>query len=425
MQHHRTCGIFGLGFSLTSIVAGCEYGGDWGWPSYGGPPSGYSAADGSSPSGVIQGRDGNFYGATSNGGYFNQGTVFRVTPDGVETVLYSFAGGNADGANPTGNLVQGSDGNFYGATGSGGAGKCPGPEPVGYNGPPSTCGTLFKLTPNGAETVLHIFSGGADGGEPTGSLVQGSDGDFYGTTSYGSGTVFAITPQGEETALYSFPNYTNDGSKPSSLIVGSDGNFYGTTFIGGNSNYGTVFRITPAGAETVVLYSFLGGSDGELPSASLAEGSDGNFYGTTPFGGSSRDGTIFRITPSGDETVLYSFPGGTKNGANPYTALIQGDDGSFYGTTQAGGNENNNPCGGGCGSLFKITPTGNETTLYLFAASTMDGALPAGSLIQGSDGNFYGTTSGGGQFDGGTVFQITPAGVLTVLHSFTGAQNSQ
>jgi uncharacterized repeat protein (TIGR03803 family) len=424
MQYHRTCRMFGLSFSLMSIVTGCGYGGDRGWPSYSGPPSEYLAADGSSPSGVIQGRDGNFYGATSNGGQFNQGTVFRITPDGAETVLYSFAGGNADGANPTGDLVQGSDGNFYGATGSGGPGECPGIEPVGYNGPPSTCGTLFKLTPDGAEMVLHFFSGGADGGQPTGSLVQGSDGNFYGTTSYSSGTVFAITPQGEEAVLYSFPNYTNDGSTPSSLILGSDGNFYGTTFIGGNSNYGTVFRITPAGVETV-LYSFLGGSDGELPSASLAEGSDGNFYGTTPFGGSSRDGTIFRITPSGEETVLYSFPGGTANGANPYTALIQGDDGSFYGTTQAGGNENSNPCGGGCGSLFKFTPTGNETVLYLFAASMMDGALPAGSLVQGSDGNFYGTTSDGGQFDGGTVFRITPAGVLTVLHSFAGTQNNQ
>jgi uncharacterized repeat protein (TIGR03803 family) len=277
------------------------------------------APDGSSPSaGLIQGRDGNFYGVTANGGQFNNGTVFSITPDGVETVLYSFAGGTADGANPTGDLVQGSDGNFYGATGGGGPGECPGIEPIGYKGPPSACGTLFKLTPDGMETVLHFFSGGADGGQPTGSLVQGSD---------------------------------------------------------------------------------------------------GNFYGTTPFGGGSRDGTVFRITLSGQETVLYSFPGGTANGANPYTALIQGDDGSFYGATQAGGNENSNPCGGGCGSLFKITPAGSETALYLFAASTMDGALPAGRLVRGSDGNFYGTTSQGGQFDGGTVFQITPAGVLTVLHS--------
>jgi uncharacterized repeat protein (TIGR03803 family) len=383
----------------------------------------FPAPDGSSPSaGLIRGRDGNFYGVTAKGGQFNDGTVFSITPGGVETVLYSFAGGTADGANPTGDLVQGSDGNFYGATGGGGPGKCPGIEPIGYDGPPSACGTLFKLTPDGTDTVLHFFSGGADGGQPTGSLVQGSDGNFYGTTSYGRGTVFKISPEGEEAVLYSFPNYTNDGSEPSSLILAPDGNFYGTTFIGGQSNYGTVFAITPAGAETV-LYSFLGGSDGELPSAPLVEGGDGNFYGTTPFGG-SKDGTIFRITAAGEETVLYAFPG-TANVTNPYTPLVQGSDGNFYGTTDNGGNANN-ACGAdGCGALYKITPTGNETVLHLFAGSPTDGAFPIGNLLQGTDGNFYGTTSGGGQFDGGTVFQITPAGVLTVLHSFAGTQNKQ
>jgi uncharacterized repeat protein (TIGR03803 family) len=422
MQYRQACRMFGLSVSLISVVAGCGYGGNGGWPSHDGPPSEYSVADGSNPSGMMQGSDGNFYGTTSNGGQFNQGTVFRITPDGAETVLYSFAGGNVDGASPTGDLVQGSDGNFYGATGNGGPGQCPGAEPVGYTGPPASCGTLFKLTPDGAETVLHFFSGGADGGQPTGSLVQGSNGSFYGTTSYGSGTVFAITPQGEEAVLYSFPNYTNDGSKPSSLILGSDGNFYGTTFIGGKSNYGTVFRITPAGVETV-LYSFLGGSDGELPSAPLVEGSDGNLYGTTPFGG-SKDGTIFRITAAAEETVLYAFPG-TANVSNPYSPLIQGSDGNFYGTTDNGGNANN-ACGAdGCGALYKITPAGNETVLHLFAGGPIDGAFPIGNLLQGSDGNFYGTTSEGGQFDGGTVFQITPAGVLTVLHSFADTQNNQ
>jgi uncharacterized repeat protein (TIGR03803 family) len=253
--------------------------------------------------------------------------------------------------------------------------------------------------------------------------VQGKDGNFYGTTSFGTGTVFVITPQGETAVLYSFPNFTQDGSKPSSLVLGSDGNFYGTTLLGGSADSGTVFRVTPAGVEAV-LYSFTGGSDGELPSASLIEGSDGNFYGTTPFGGISEEGTIFRISPSGDETVIYSFPSGTANGESPYTALVQGDNGNYYGSTQSGGNVNNNPCGDGCGSLFEITPAGNETAFYLFPASTVDGVSPSGSLVQGSDGNFYGTTSSGGQFGGGTVFQITPTGVLTVLHSFGGTTNS-
>ena len=157
-------------------------------PHLGGPPSGYLAADGSSPSGVIQGRDGNFYGATSNGGYFNQGTVQNHS-DGVDGALF-LRGRQADGANPTGNLVQGvaiSTGQREVAAGNAR------PEPTGITGH-LTCGTLSN-TPDGAETVLHFFSGGADGGEPTGGLVQGSDGNFYGTTSYGSGTVFAITPQ--------------------------------------------------------------------------------------------------------------------------------------------------------------------------------------------------------------------------------------
>jgi uncharacterized repeat protein (TIGR03803 family) len=408
--------MFGLGFVLMSLVTACGQGGDI-------PPK-YLGPDGSSPTGLILGNDDNFYGTTSSGGQFNQGTVFRITPDGAETVLYSFAGGDFDGTSPTGNLIQGSDGNFYGATSGGGTGQCPGVEPVGYNGPPPACGILFKLSPDGTETVLHFFSGGTDGGQPTGSLVQGADGNFYGTTSYGSGTVFKITSQGKKTVLHSFQSYANDGSIPSSLIVGSDGNFYGTTGIGGNFDYGTVFRITDAGAETV-LHSFSGGADGELPSASLTEGNDGSFYGTAPFGGSSGAGIIFRITPGGDEAVLYSFPGGTRNGANPYTPLIQGLDGRFYGAAQAGGNDDNNPCGGGCGALFAVTSTGTETVLYLFSAITTNGAIPIGNLVQGSDGNFYGIASQGGQFGGGIVFRVTPAGILTVLHSFAGPQSDE
>jgi uncharacterized repeat protein (TIGR03803 family) len=166
-----------------------------------------------------------------------------------------------------------------------------------------------------------------------------------------------------------------------------------------------------------------GNADGANPTGDLVQGSDGNFYGTTPFDG-SKDGTIFRITAAGEETVLYAFPG-SANVTNPYNPLIQGSDGNFYGTTDNGGNANN-ACGAdGCGALYKITTTGNETVLHLFAGSPIDGAFPIGNLLQGSDGNFYGTTSEGGQFDGGTVFQITLAGALTVLHSFAGTQNNQ
>ncbi|MGB6486433.1 MAG: choice-of-anchor tandem repeat GloVer-containing protein [Steroidobacteraceae bacterium] len=382
--------------------------------------------DGSNPSsGLIQGRDGSFYGTTAAGGQFNEGTVYRITPDGDETVLYSFAGGVSDGADPSGALIESSDGNFYGTTIGGGVGQCPGPEPVSYNGPPPPCGTVFEVTPEGGEAVLHYFSGTTDGGQPTGGLLQGSNGSFYGTTDEGTGTVFTITPAGDETVLYSFPEPGSNGSIPSSLVQGTDGDFYGTTDIGGSSTYGTIFQITPAGTETV-LHSFNGGTDGELPSAALVVGSDGNFYGTTPFGGLSANpapicdrgcGTVFMITPTGVETVLYAFAGGTADGANPYGALIQASDGNFYGTTGSGGMAN---CGVGCGTVFKITPTGVETVLYAFAGGNTDGASPS-SVVQGSDGNFYGTTAAGGEFNAGTVFKITPAGVETVLHSFGGA----
>jgi uncharacterized repeat protein (TIGR03803 family) len=219
-----------------------------------------------------------------------------------------------------------------------------------------------------------------------------------------------------ESVIYSFAVYSEPADSQSALIQGTDGNFYGTSYFGGTSGNGTVFKITPAGAETV-LYSFAGGTDGSNPSA-LIQASDGNFYGTTGAGGTSNAGTFFKITPEGVETVLYSFKGGASDGAGP-SALIQASDGNFYGTTGAGG-----PFG--FGTVFKITPARVETVLYLFGSGDYDGAYPTG-LIQASDGNFYGTTSGGGSLinryvniGGGTVFKITPAGVETVLYAFKG-----
>jgi uncharacterized repeat protein (TIGR03803 family) len=393
---------------------------------------------------VTQGRDGNFYGTTSNGGQFNQGTVFRISPDGVETVLYSFAGGPSDGAQPNGSLIQGSDGNFYGTTNNGGIGVCPRPGPVSGNAE-SACGTVFTVTPDGAEAVLYFFQDTTDGGEPNGGLILGSDGNFYGTSTSGGlantycggggcGVVFKITPAGAETAVYAFGSQPGDGVIPSSVVQGSDGNFYGTAFLGGQFNEGMVFKVTPAGAETL-LHSFnAGDNDGQRPEAPLVQGSDGNFYGTTSFGGISTDnpvasclnggcGTVFKITPAGALTALYAFGGNATDGANPYSAgLIQGSNGNLYGTTTAGGVSTN--CNGGCGIAFSITPGGTEAALYLFAGGTSDGAYPTAGLVQGSDGNFYGTTAQGGKFNGGTVFRITPAGVETLLHSFGGSSNT-
>jgi uncharacterized repeat protein (TIGR03803 family) len=253
-------------------------------------------------------------------------------------------------------------------------------------------------------SVLYSFTGGSsDGADPYANLLQGSDGNFYGTTGAGGtnddGTVFKVAPTGTETVLHAFAKTGTDGETPyAGLIQGSDGNFYGTTYFGGAHGFGTVFKVTPSGTETV-LYSFAGGSDGEHPYAAVIEGSDGNFYGTTYQGGTSGLGTVFKLTPSGTETVLYAFAGGSSDGATPEAGVIQGSDGNFYGTTLQGGS-------GGFGTVFKLTPSGTETILHTFAGAS-DGASPGANLVQGSDGNLYGSTGAGGASGDGTFFKVT------------------
>jgi len=338
---------------------------------------------------MIQGSDGNFYGTTVGGGFYGYGTVFKVTATGSESVLYSFSGYGvgSNGYNPFSvGLVQDSDGNLYGTTSNGGA--------AGY-------GTVFKLTPTGVETDLHSFAGGNDGAVSYASLILGIDGNFYGTTTSGGvagyGTVFRMTPAGAESVLYSFAGGSDGATPYASLIQGVDGNFYGTTTGGGAAGHGTVFKLTPSGVEAV-LYSFAGGSDGATPYASLIQGVDGNFYGTTLNGGTNSHGTVFKVTPGGTETVLHSFSGGT-DGAAPYAELTQGSDGNFYGTTCNGGTDGYN-----LGTIFRVTPQGTETVLYSFFENGNDGACPVGGLVQGGDGNFYGTTQGiGNNFS--TVFK--------------------
>jgi uncharacterized repeat protein (TIGR03803 family) len=340
------------------------------------------SSDGADPYHIlIQASDGDFYGSTLDGGTSNGGTIYEIAPSGTETVVYSFA------SMPWAGLTQGSDGNFYGTTASGGS---------------SGRGTVFKLTPSGAETVLYSFPAGSS--EPYCGLIEGSDGYFYGTTGANGtsddGTVFKITPSGTETTLHVFPKTGGDGEIPyAGVILGSDGNLYGTTYFGGSSGFGTVFKVTPGGTETV-FYSFAGGSDGEHPYAGVIQGSDGNFYGTTYFGGSSGLGTVFKITPSGTETVLHSFAGGSSDGANPEAGLTQGTDGNFYGNTYLGGTSN-------LGTVFEITPSGTETVLHSFAGGSSDGANPSANLIQSSDGNLYGSTGAGGTSGYGTFFKVT------------------
>jgi uncharacterized repeat protein (TIGR03803 family) len=407
-MRYRGCLSIGTGCVLLAL-ASC--GGDHGWGYY--PPP-IPTGDGLAPDALIQGSDGNFYGTTASGGANGLGTLFKVTPAGVETLVYSFAGGAANGATPQ-TLLQGSDGNFYGVTGSGGSGPCQ-----------DGCGSAFKITPTGVQTGLYFFSGGADGGQPS-DVIQGSDGNLYGTTAYGGvannacgaggcGVAFKLTTAGAESTLYSFSAGTADGGLPVGITQGTDGNFYGTTTYGGSANNGTVVRITPAGVETV-LHSFAGGNDGANPQGPLIQGKDGNFYGTTTYGGTANGGTVFKISAAGVETVLYSFAGGSTDGANPYTSLVQGTDGNFYGTTNAGGDGS---CIAGCGAVFKVTPTGTESVVYFFTAAMFGGPQPPtpSSLLQGSDGNFYGTTLNGGQYGGGAFFKVTPAGAATLLYSF-------
>jgi len=348
----------------------------------------HSFANGSDGAGaaarLIQGTDGSFYGTTEYGGANGDGTVFSITATGFETVLWSFGAGS-DGANPVARLVQGTDGNFYGTTFQGGT-----------NGQ----GTVFKITPAGVETVLWSFGGIGDGQQPLAGLLLGTDGNFYGTTVAGGanngGTVFEITAAGVETVCWSFGSGSDGVSPLAVLIQGTDGNFYGTTAIGGANNGGTVFKMTAPGVETV-LWSFGGGGDGLNPYAGLMQATDANLYGTAYAGGANGAGTVFRVTPSGVETTLWSFGGGS-DGQNPYAVLLQGADGNLYGTTFAGGAYTD-------GTIFQITLAGVEAVLWSFGG-VGDGKDPTAGLIQGSDGNWYGTTFVGGTNDVGTVFKF-------------------
>jgi uncharacterized repeat protein (TIGR03803 family) len=383
----------------------------------GGPTSGSltslwlftDAGDGANPeAALMQGSDGSFYGTTygSGSGPSAYGTVFRITPSGNLTNLWSFTNGR-DGANPNASLVQGSDGNFYGTTYGSGSGS-------------SAYGSVFRISPSGSLTNLWSFTGGIDGANPYAALVQGRDGNFYGTTSgsgagpSGYGNVFRISPSGSLSNLHSFVG--TDGANPSSgLVQGSDGNFYGTTYAGANS-FGTVFRISSTGNLTT-LWSFTNGLDGASSYATLVQGGDGNFYGTTSQGGANGIGTVFRISSTGNLTNLWGFSG-CGDGGIPYAGLVQGSDGNFYGTTAGSGSGPS-----GYGTLFRINPSGDFTTLHSFGVG--DGANPYATLVQGSDGRFYGTTYSGGTSGYGTVFRLSvplkpPANQISALRMTDG-----
>jgi uncharacterized repeat protein (TIGR03803 family) len=355
------------------------------------------ATDGNNPDGgLVRDAAGNLYGTTYWAGWDNGccGTVFElIQKTGALKVLHTFTG-YPDGQFPVGSLIRDGQGNLYGTTYGGGA----------YDS-----GMVFEISKKGVETVLYSFMGAPDGQYPTSGVVRDSKGNLYGTTSLGGahlqGTVFQLTPDGTEKVLYSFAG-NNDGATPFGGVVRDGaGNLYGSTWEGGAANSGTVFEVAPTGKETV-LYSFLGGSDGAGPWG-LVRDPKGNLYGTTESGGAHPSGTVFELTKAtvkkaGVHTILANFDG--ANGSCPFTGLVRDAKGNLYGVT--GYADANNS-----GTVFEVTPSGTLNVLYTFTGGA-DGYYPVATLILDSKGNLYGTAQNGGNSKCaagcGVVFQITP-----------------
>lgn len=355
-------------------------------------PIGSGATSGiGAPALMSQGRDGDLYTTILNNGTENEGSVFKITPNGDVTTIYSFCSETscADGFNPLGGVTLGFDGNFYGTTHAGGTGVT------------HPAGTVFKVTPLGQLTTLHTFANGTDEGQPTFPPLQGQDGNFYGVSepTYNGqyGANYKVSGAGALSVLSDF-NFTN-GADPNAPVYGIDGNLYGTTVFGGSKNLGVVYKMTKAGKVTV-LHNFVGyPTDGCYPEGKLVQGSDGNFYGTTYKCGThnAAGGTVFKISPSGTYTLLYSFCAASfcTDGSQPLSGLVQATDNNFYGASSAGGTKNT-------GTLYKITPAGVHTSLYNFCDPSCNGFGPATPLILHTNGRFYGNTNGNSL--GGAVF---------------------
>ena len=342
----------------------------------------------------------------------------------AQTLTTSVSFDGANGANPNAGLVQATNGELYGTTSEGGTGP--------YCLYDSGCGTVFQITPSGTLTTLYSFCSlvnCADGERPEAGLVQATNGDLYGTTEsggeYGAGTVFRISPSGILTTLHNFASVANDddGELPyAGLVQGANGDLYGTNIVGGTGGGGTVFKITPSGTLTT-LYNFCSAAncaDGRSPEAGLVQTPNGDLYGTTVGGGAYNDGTVFKLTPSGVLTTLHSFCSlaNCDDGIWPYAGLVRANSGLLYGTTLDGGTY-------GVGTVFQITPSGTLTTLYSFCSQPdcADGGYPYAGLVQATNGDLYGTTAGDDAYYNGTVFQITPNGILTTLYNFCSLPN--
>jgi uncharacterized repeat protein (TIGR03803 family) len=324
-------------------------------------------------------------------------------------ILHAFTGG-ADGGFPYGGLIADTSGNLYGTTFSGGTG--------------CNCGVVYKIAPDGTETVLHSFGGyDDDGGHPYAELIFDNEGNLYGTTieggADGAGTVFRLAPDGTETLLHSFGR-GNDGDGPyAAVTIDKRGNLYGVTSYGGTSNQGTVFEINRRRVEKV-LYSFSGNADGGAPAGRLALDDSGNLYGTAPKGGLG-SGVVFKLAPNGTETVLYAFTGAEDGGNPALSSLIRDEQGNLYGTTLYGGVRD---CPDQCGIVFKVAPDDTETVLHAFSGLPSDAAQPYRGVIADSAGNLFGSTFFGGRecrrsdVGCGAVFKLAADGTESILRPF-------
>jgi uncharacterized repeat protein (TIGR03803 family) len=325
---------------------------------------------------IAQGRDGNIYSTSNNGGSSGVGTVFKVSPTGVVTVLYNFD--VTHGAYPASGLTLAVNGNFYGTTQYGGAGG----------------GVVFKITPGGSLTVLHQFAG--DGNNPLAPPIQGANGNFYGTTVGGGtsdlGTIYEMTSSGKLTTLHSFST-SNTASPVAPLVQGEDGNFYGTAE-GASPGYGSVFKITATGKLTVLHNFDL--AHGASPSGQLVQGSDGNFYGTTKTGGTFGVGVIFKITPTGVFTVLHNI-NGSNEGNGPVAGLVQATNSNFYGVNFQGGNSAD-------GTIFQMSAKRGYSVLHDFDGTK--GEKPQVTVLQHTSGTLYGDTYEGGSTGEGVFYSL-------------------
>jgi uncharacterized repeat protein (TIGR03803 family) len=320
------------------------------------------------------------YGTNFAGGQFLEGTVYRMSPDGVVEVLHNFPDAAGDGQSPFGRLVQASDGNLYGTTERGGAFSL------------NDGGMIYRISLEGTLTVLHSFGAVGDTSGPFAGLTQASDGKLYGVTctSLGGSAVYSITLDGNYQILYQFRKPADGDCPHGELIEGTDGLLYGTTLGGGQFGGGTVYSVSKSGHHTV-LHSFSNDVDGSEVQSALVQASDGLFYGTTEFGGANGQGTVFRMDAAGNLTTLHNFPDGSDDGRQPFPGLVQGGDGFLYGTTEFGGGSPPDCNIGGCGIVFRMALDGTMSTVHTFGTNFM-GQNPVTQLSRASNHRIMGAS---------------------------------